>query len=96
MWLLRAAHGAGPLPRSATDELSAREARRAAATARPRHRLLYLSAHIALRRLLAAYTGVPPDRLRLGRARCPRCGGPHGRPVLLGFPCTSPSPTATG
>ncbi|WP_197287797.1 4'-phosphopantetheinyl transferase family protein [Streptomyces apocyni] len=65
------------------SELDDAELERAASFVQPHDRLLYLSAHIALRRLLAAYVGIPPAHLRLGRAPCPGCGGPHGRPVVL-------------
>ena len=64
-------------------ELDQDERERAAGLLRTGDRVRYLSAHVALRRLLAAYTGIPPAALRLGRERCPCCGGPHGRPVLL-------------
>lgn len=67
-----------------TSELDDRERERAAAFVRPLDRLTYLMAHIALRRLLTAYTGIPPAELPLGRDTCPCCGGPHGRPVLHG------------
>lgn len=69
-----------PLP---VDELDESEHERAAGLQRTGDRVRYLSAHVALRRLLSAYTGVRPRALRLGRDRCPCCGGPHGRPVLL-------------
>ncbi|WP_225849652.1 4'-phosphopantetheinyl transferase superfamily protein [Streptomyces sp. HPF1205] len=69
-----------PLP---VGELDEDERGRAAGLLRTGDRVRYLSAHVALRRLLSAYTGVPPGSLRLGRDRCPCCGGPHGRPVLL-------------
>ncbi|MER5938928.1 4'-phosphopantetheinyl transferase superfamily protein [Streptomyces sp. NPDC001928] len=68
----------------AVAELDAEERRRAAGFLRPDARLDYLHAHIALRRLLSAYTGTAPGLLRLRRAPCPYCGGPHGRPVLPG------------
>jgi 4'-phosphopantetheinyl transferase len=67
-------------------ELDEDERERAAGLLRTGDRVRYLSAHVALRRVLAAYTGVPPRDLVLGRERCPCCGGPHGRPVLLGPP----------
>ncbi|MHA6758343.1 4'-phosphopantetheinyl transferase family protein [Streptacidiphilus sp. PAMC 29251] len=67
-------------------ELGADELQRAAGFLRERDRLQYLTAHIALRRLLSAYTGIAPAQLRLGRDTCPGCGGPHGRPVLLNGP----------
>ncbi|GAA1015468.1 MULTISPECIES: 4'-phosphopantetheinyl transferase family protein [Streptomyces] len=84
LWALRLpADGAEP---RAVDELDAEERRRAAAFLNPSDRLGYLHAHIALRRLLSAYTGIAPGLLPLRRAPCPRCGGPHGRPVLAGRP----------
>jgi 4'-phosphopantetheinyl transferase len=70
-----------PLP---VGELDEGERRRAAGLMRTGDRVRYLSAHVALRRVLSAYTGIAPRALRLGRDRCPCCGGPHGRPVLLG------------
>jgi 4'-phosphopantetheinyl transferase len=36
----------------------------------------------ALRMLLALTLGSRPDELVFTRGRCPRCGGPHGRPEL--------------
>lgn len=72
-----------PLP---AGELDARERERAAAFVRTRDRLRYVSAHVALRRVLAVYLGTEPARVVFGRAPCPRCGGPHGRPVLPGSP----------
>jgi len=63
-------------------ELSAGERDRAAAFvfAADRHR--YQAAHVALRRVLARYTGISPHDLSFRREPCPRCGGPSGRPVL--------------
>ena len=58
-------------------------ARAAAFTfAADRHR--YRVAHIALRRTLSGYTGIPPGQLEFGREPCPCCGGPGGRPALAG------------
>lgn len=84
LWLLRApqTHDA-PRPRVYNAELDCHEKERAAAYTRPRDRTQYLAAHVALRRLLAAYTGVPPQSLRYGRLACAECGSPHGRPTLL-------------
>ncbi|MFJ8108049.1 4'-phosphopantetheinyl transferase family protein [Streptomyces sp. NPDC096132] len=70
--------------RLAFDELDEGERRRAEAFRRPADRALYIAAHIALRRLLGACLGVPARDLAFTRADCPRCGGPHGRPVLAG------------
>jgi 4'-phosphopantetheinyl transferase len=64
-------------------DLDPGERNRAEAFLFPADRHRYQVAHIALRRVLAGYTGTAPGRLRLGRERCPRCGGPSGRPVLL-------------
>jgi 4'-phosphopantetheinyl transferase len=41
---------------------------------------------VALSRLLlAGHLGTPPGRLAIDRT-CPSCGGPHGRPRLVGVP----------
>ncbi|MDH6137083.1 4'-phosphopantetheinyl transferase [Kitasatospora sp. MAA4] len=70
----------------ALDELDDAERKRAAGFVRPLDRVQYVAAHIALRRLLSVYTGVAPDKVRLGRDACPGCGGPHGRPIVLDAP----------
>lgn len=70
----------------ATAELDEDERRRAAGFVRPLDRLQYVAAHIALRRLLAAYTGVAPGRVRLGRDPVRGRGGRRGRPVVLDAP----------
>ncbi len=44
----------------------------------------YLTAHTALRLLLAAHLACRPADVALGREPCARCGGPHGKPVVLG------------
>jgi 4'-phosphopantetheinyl transferase len=43
----------------------------------------HLAAHGGLRLLLGRRLGVPPGDVRLGRADCPICGGPHGRPIVV-------------
>ncbi|WP_353945690.1 4'-phosphopantetheinyl transferase superfamily protein [Streptomyces sp. HUAS MG91] len=68
----------------AFDELDESERRRADAFRRHADRALYVAAHVALRRLLGAYLRTPAKELAFARADCPRCGGPHGRPVLTG------------
>ncbi|MDI3390347.1 4'-phosphopantetheinyl transferase superfamily protein [Streptomyces sp. B-S-A8] len=84
LWLIRP-----PLPdspaagRLAAHELDEAEARRAELFVRPQDRVQYLSAHIALRRILAASTGYPPDRLRLGREPGPLWAHRRNKPVLL-------------
>jgi 4'-phosphopantetheinyl transferase len=72
--------------REAAGVLDADERRRFAGFLRPGDALLYAAAHLALRRLLGGYLGVPAARLRFRRAPCPGCGGPHGRPALPGDP----------
>lgn len=63
--------------------MDAGEQRRAQAllSAVGRHR--YEVAHVMLRRVLARYLAAAPGEIRLGRAPCPRCARPEGRPVLL-------------
>ncbi|MDX2561376.1 4'-phosphopantetheinyl transferase superfamily protein [Streptomyces sp. TX20-6-3] len=63
--------------------LDGTERRRAAAFIHPADRAGYVAAHVALRRLLGAYLGVPARSVRYRRDPCPCCGGPHGRPTLL-------------
>lgn len=58
------------------------ERRRAGAFVHARDRIRYTVAHTALRRVLGACVGRPPESLVLARDTCPCCGGPHGRPVL--------------
>jgi 4'-phosphopantetheinyl transferase len=60
------------------------ERTRAGSFVRDLDRDRYVAAHVMLRQLLGRHLGTPPDRLRFGRETCPCCGGPHGRPVLVG------------
>ncbi|MFD7441335.1 4'-phosphopantetheinyl transferase family protein [Streptomyces sp. NPDC059909] len=86
LWMLRrpwTESAARPLTVSGLDD---RERERAASFQRPQDRLLYVSAHLALRRVLAACLGVHPRDVLLGREPCPGCGGPHGRPVVADAP----------
>lgn len=46
-----------------------------------RHRLLL--SRVALRLVVGRALGRHPRDVRLGREPCPRCGGPHGRPVVV-------------
>lgn len=48
--------------------------------------VLYATAHIALRRLLAVHTGMAAGRITFARHPCPDCGGPHGRPCMVDAP----------
>ncbi|WBB61551.1 4'-phosphopantetheinyl transferase superfamily protein [Streptomyces sp. WMMC500] len=78
VWTFAAGEGVEP-DLSALDE---GERRRQAAFLHRADRIRYGVAHAALRRLLGELTGTAPAALRFGRRACPRCGGPHGRPVL--------------
>ncbi|MGW7369469.1 4'-phosphopantetheinyl transferase family protein [Streptomyces sp. NPDC054841] len=63
--------------------LDAGERRKALSFRREPDRSRYIAAHAALRLLLAAYLECHPVDVLFGREPCARCGGPHGRPVLL-------------
>lgn len=76
LWLVRPPPAdSADAARLAVRELDEAESRRAERFVRPQDRVQYVTAHIALRRILAACTGHPPERLRLGRV-------PGQRPVL--------------
>ncbi|MEU2236532.1 4'-phosphopantetheinyl transferase family protein [Streptomyces vietnamensis] len=80
-WILRVPAVDEPAPASLPPELDEAEADRAGSFVQPLDRQRYVAAHLALRRLLARYTGIPPGRIRLGRS-----GGPRGKPLLLDAP----------
>ncbi|PRW64213.1 phosphopantheine-transferase PgaX [Actinopolyspora mortivallis] len=86
LWLLRQPWTEPPGDPLAVSELSEVELGRADSFRRAHDRLLYLTAHIALRRLLAAYLEIPPREVPLTRQPCPSCGGAHGRPAVAGDP----------
>lgn len=50
---------------------------------RPADRARFLAAHALARVALGGYLGIAPVDLRFD-ARCLRCGGPHGKPRLVG------------
>ncbi|MER6348136.1 4'-phosphopantetheinyl transferase family protein [Streptomyces sp. NPDC001595] len=81
LWVVRAPETERPDDDALLDES---ERRRASALRRPRERALHEAAHRGLRRVLGAYTGLPPAAVRLVREPCPGCGGPHGRPAVAG------------
>jgi len=62
------------------------ERSRAEAFLFPADRHRYQVAHVMLRHVLATYTATAPGRLELGRERCPQCGSPSGKPVVLPGP----------
>ncbi|MFF0725230.1 4'-phosphopantetheinyl transferase family protein [Streptomyces sp. NPDC004134] len=78
VWAFDAGPGAEP-DLAALDDA---ERQRHASFLRRADRIRYGVAHAELRRLLGELTGTAPAALRFGRSACPRCGGPHGRPVL--------------
>ncbi|MFF8505651.1 4'-phosphopantetheinyl transferase family protein [Streptomyces anulatus] len=81
LWLIRSPEG-GDNAVLDTSELDEAERRRANAFVRAADALLYATAHVALRRLLAAYTGIAPRHVQFLREPCPGCGAAHGRPAL--------------
>ncbi|MEV7561005.1 4'-phosphopantetheinyl transferase family protein [Streptomyces sp. NPDC048331] len=70
--------------RLAPDVLDEAERRRADRFVRPQDRGSYLVAHVTLRLLLGALLDTAPRDLVMARDTCPECGGPDGRPVLVG------------
>ncbi|MDI3389974.1 4'-phosphopantetheinyl transferase superfamily protein [Streptomyces sp. B-S-A8] len=84
LWLLRPPSTGRGATLVDASELDKDERSRASAFITPADRLLYRSAHIALRRVLAAYTGCAPAEVAFVREPCSGCGDLHGRPVLAG------------
>ncbi|MFE6721731.1 4'-phosphopantetheinyl transferase family protein [Streptomyces albidoflavus] len=74
-------HRPGTAPPDRSD-LDTAETARADAFARPADAALYVTAHVALRRILGRYTRQPPRQVRFVREPCPGCGAAHGRPAL--------------
>jgi 4'-phosphopantetheinyl transferase len=68
----------------ASGILDAAEQERAAKFRRSQDRRSYVAAHVALRSLLGARLGMPPEAVEFVRETCPTCGGPHGRPAVAG------------
>ncbi|MBT2471039.1 4'-phosphopantetheinyl transferase superfamily protein [Streptomyces sp. ISL-66] len=64
--------------------LDAAEVERAAKLLREADRHRYLTSHLGLRALLGGYLGRDPQAVELTREDCPCCGGPHGRPAVVG------------
>lgn len=82
VWLVDTTALRDEAARQAAAVLDAEERERAGQFRHAADRDGYVCAHVALRRLLGAYLGLAPADVRTGRAPCPHCGGPHGRPVL--------------
>ncbi len=85
LWSVRASEYA---QRAAADAwlLDADERERAQAFVREADRDRYRVAHVVLRRLLGAYLAQDPAAVEIVREPCPGCGGPHGRPAVVGAP----------
>lgn len=81
VWLVDTDEQDGAAARLAPEVLDPAEHRRAAAFAREKDRRRYVAAHVALRVLLGSWLDLAPGRVRITRAPCPSCGGPHGRPL---------------
>ncbi|MGW6839024.1 4'-phosphopantetheinyl transferase family protein [Streptomyces sp. NPDC054949] len=75
---------AGTDTETAARLLDPQQRERAARLNRPLHRHRKIMAHAGLRVLLAGHLGTRPSEVRLRRAACPACGGPHGRPYAAG------------
>jgi 4'-phosphopantetheinyl transferase len=84
LWLVEADLWADWAGQLAPQVLDAGEKSRVESLRREADRRNYLVAHVALRVLLGERLGLAPEAVRLGRAVCPCCGGPHGRPVVEG------------
>jgi 4'-phosphopantetheinyl transferase len=63
--------------------LDAREKRRADRLHLELDRRRFVAAHTALRRELGERLEADPAELEFTREPCSRCGGPHGRPIVL-------------
>jgi 4'-phosphopantetheinyl transferase len=87
VWVLRLAD----VPRRDLDttDLDQEERRRAARLVRNSDRHSFLAGHVLLRELLSRRAGCRPQDIAYGRERCPVCGGPNGRPVVIG-PASAP------
>ncbi|MCJ0873393.1 4'-phosphopantetheinyl transferase superfamily protein [Streptomyces sp. AP-93] len=81
VWLVDTDEQDGAAARLAPEVLDPAEHRRAAAFVREEDRRRYVASHVALRLLLGSWLDLAPGRVRITRAPCPSCGGPHGRPV---------------
>ncbi|MDK1475866.1 4'-phosphopantetheinyl transferase superfamily protein [Streptomyces sp. 549] len=84
VWLVDVDTHARGAREAAAGTLCGTEQARAAAFMDDADRAAYLTSHVALRRLLAAYTGTVPNEVELVRDPCPLCAQPHGRPALRG------------
>ncbi|QDY75602.1 4'-phosphopantetheinyl transferase family protein [Streptomyces qinzhouensis] len=84
LWLVDTTEYRAYATGQAPGTLDALELARAAEFVRAADRDGYVCAHVALRRLLGAYLGMPARDVIVERAPCAHCDEPHGRPVLPG------------
>ncbi|MEU0843156.1 4'-phosphopantetheinyl transferase superfamily protein [Streptomyces sp. NPDC005962] len=86
-WLLSVSGFTATLDTAAPGKiLDAEERERAGRFLRAEDRERYTAAHMGLRQLLGGYLGVDPAAVPFTREDCPGCGGPHGRPAVVGTP----------
>lgn len=81
VWLVDTDDLDGAAARLGPEVLDPEEHRRAAGFKREEDRRRYVASHVAVRVLLGSWLDLAPGRVRITRAPCPSCGGPHGRPV---------------
>ncbi len=81
VWLV---HAMEHVAAGGLEVLDAGERARYEGFVRDGDRDVYGAAHVVLRRLLGAYLGEAPGDVVIGREECPVCGGPHGRPAVVG------------
>jgi 4'-phosphopantetheinyl transferase len=79
----RTADVLGAWPGDPLAPLSDAERERAAALVRDHDRDDYVASHLLVRQAAAARLRVPPPAVQL-QQKCRECGGPHGRPEVLG------------
>jgi 4'-phosphopantetheinyl transferase len=65
------------------DLLTPLERRRLGRYSTPRLAAQFATSRAAVRRILAARLGVPPESVLVGRAPCPDCAGQHGPPNIV-------------
>jgi len=65
--------------------LTAAERDRAAALRSPAGQRDFVAAHLLVRACAGRVLGIPAEAVRISQ-RCDRCGGPHGRPSVVGAP----------
>ncbi|MDX3228813.1 4'-phosphopantetheinyl transferase family protein [Streptomyces sp. ME19-01-6] len=86
-WLLSVSRYISAMDEGAPGKiLDGEERERAARFVRTEDQQRYTAAHLGLRELLGAYLDLEPAAVPFTREDCPGCGGPHGRPAVVGTP----------